>query len=44
MPFDPDPGLLIQTLTVGLLAAGLAAVYPAWRSANRDPAPQLRED
>jgi putative ABC transport system permease protein len=44
MPFDPDPGLLIQTITVGLLAAGLAAVYPAWRSAHRNPAPQLRED
>jgi putative ABC transport system permease protein len=44
MPFDPDPGLLIQTMAVGLLAAGLAAVYPAWRSAHRDPAPQLRED
>jgi putative ABC transport system permease protein len=44
MPFEPDPGLLIQTMAVGLLAAGLAAVYPAWRSAHRDPAPQLRED
>ena len=44
MPFDPDPVLLIQTMAVGLLAAGLAAVYPAWRSAHRDPAPQLRED
>ena len=44
MPFDPDPGLLIQTVVVGTLAAGLAAVYPAWRSAHRNPAPQLRED
>lgn len=44
MPFDLDAGLLIQTMAVGLLAAGLAAVYPAWRSAHRDPAPQMRED
>ena len=44
MPFHVDAGLLLQTLLVGLLAAGLAAVYPAWRSAHRDPAPQLREE
>jgi putative ABC transport system permease protein len=44
MPFSVDAGLLAQTLLVGLLAAGLAALYPAWRSAHRDPAPQLRED
>jgi len=44
MPFNIDGALLLQTLLVGLLAAGLAAIYPAWRSAHRDPAPQLRED
>jgi putative ABC transport system permease protein len=44
MPFSVDSSLLLQTLLVGLLAAGLAAIYPAWRSAQRDPAPQLRED
>jgi len=44
MPFSVDGALLLQTLLVGLLAAGLAAIYPAWRSAQRDPAPQLRED
>ncbi len=44
MPFSVDSHLLLQTLLVGLLAAGLAALYPAWRSAQRDPAPQLRED
>jgi putative ABC transport system permease protein len=44
MPFSVDSALLLQTLFVGLLAAGLAAIYPAWRSALRDPAPQLRED
>jgi len=44
LPFSLDSGLLLQTLLVGLLAAGLAAIYPAWHSAHRDPAPQLRED
>jgi putative ABC transport system permease protein len=44
MPFSVDAVLLLQTMLVGLLAAGLAAIYPAWRSAHRDPAPQLRED
>ncbi len=44
MPFSVDAGLLFQTLLTGLLAAALAAIYPAWRSAQRDPAPQLRED
>jgi putative ABC transport system permease protein len=44
MPFSVDSALLLQTLLVGFLAAGLAALYPAWRSAHRDPAPQLRED
>ena len=44
MPFSVDGALLLQTLLVGLLAAGLAAIYPAWHSAQRDPAPQLRED
>lgn len=44
MPFSIDGSLLLQTLLVGLLAAGLGAIYPAWRSAHRDPAPALRED
>jgi len=44
MPFSVDGTLLLQTLLVGLLAAGLAAVYPAWHSAHRHPALQLRED
>lgn len=44
LPFEIQGPLLLQTLLVGLTAAGLAAIYPAWRSAHRDPAPQLRED
>ena len=44
MPFSVDGALLLQTLLVGLLAAGLAAIYPAWRSAHQHPALQLRED
>jgi putative ABC transport system permease protein len=44
LPFDVDTGLLAQTMLVGLLASVLAAVYPAWRSSRRDPAPLLRED
>jgi putative ABC transport system permease protein len=44
MPFDVDAGLLAQTVFVGLLASAMAAIYPAWRSSRRDPAPLLRED
>ena len=44
MPFNVDAGLLAQTVLVGLLAAAVAAIYPAWRSSRRDPAPLLRED
>jgi len=36
--------LLKPVFAVGLLAAALAAIYPAWRSSRRDPAPLLRED
>jgi len=44
LPFHVDTGLLAQTVLVGLLASALAAIYPAWRSSRRDPAPLLRED
>jgi putative ABC transport system permease protein len=44
MPFAMDTGLLAQTVLIGLLAAAAAAIYPAWRSSRRDPAPLLRED
>jgi len=44
MPFHVDTGLLAQTVLIGLMASALAAIYPAWRSSRRDPAPLLRED
>ncbi len=44
MPFVVNASALIWTLLLGLAAALLASLYPAWRSAHRDPAPQLRED
>jgi len=44
MPFRvPLPPLLL-TLLLGIAAALLASLYPAWGAARRDPAPQLRED
>jgi putative ABC transport system permease protein len=44
MPFLPSAEPLLATLLVGLVAAFLASLYPAWRSAHRDPAYQLREE
>ena len=44
MPFVVSPGPLWLTLGIGVLAALLASVYPAWRAAWYDPAPLLRED
>ena len=35
---------LLHTLILGLVAALLASLYPAWRAGWHDPAPQLRED
>jgi putative ABC transport system permease protein len=44
MPFLVTPGPLIVTLLLGVLAALLASIYPAWRSSWQAPAAQLRED
>lgn len=44
MPFVVNASPLVWTLLLGLAAALLASLYPAWRSARHDPAPQLRED
>ncbi|MDJ0833807.1 MAG: FtsX-like permease family protein [Gammaproteobacteria bacterium] len=44
MPFIIQPGPLWFTLLLGLLAALLASLYPAWQASRGHPAPQLRED
>lgn len=44
MPYVVSGGPMVATVVTGLLAALLASLYPAWRSAGQDPAPQLRED
>ncbi|MGB5764481.1 MAG: FtsX-like permease family protein [Sedimenticolaceae bacterium] len=44
MPFLVGASPLIWTVFTGLSAAFLASLYPAWRSARHNPAPQLRED
>lgn len=44
MPFVVNVSPLVWTLLLGLAAASLASLYPAWRCAHGDPAPQLRED
>ena len=35
---------LVLALLIGIVAALLASIYPAWRTAMHDPAPQLREE
>jgi putative ABC transport system permease protein len=44
MPFVVGASPLVWTVLIGLTAALLASLYPAWRSGHIDPAPQLRED
>ena len=44
MPLVLDAGPLAFNLGLGILAAALAALYPAWRASRYQPAPQLRED
>ena len=44
MRFVASPGPLLLTVMLGVLAALAAGLYPAWRSAREDPAPQLREE
>lgn len=44
MPFQLGALPLLTSLLLGVAAATLAGLYPAWRSARHDPAPQLRED
>jgi ABC-type lipoprotein release transport system permease subunit len=44
MPFLASSLPLLLTLLIGMSAAALASLYPAWQAAQRDPAPQLREE
>jgi putative ABC transport system permease protein len=44
MPFTVQAAPLLWILALGTFAAVLAGIYPAYRAARTDPAPQLRED
>ena len=44
MPFQVPLYPVLLNLVLGVSAAVLASLYPAWRSGWHDPAPQLRED
>ena len=44
MPFVMSATPLGGTLLLGVAAALLAGLYPAWQASRHDPAPQLRED
>lgn len=44
MPFMVTVRPLWWTLLLGVSAALLASLYPAWKASRGDPAPQLRED
>lgn len=44
MPLTLSAAPQLLNLGMGLLAAALAALYPAWTTARHDPAPHLRED
>jgi len=44
MPFLASGWPLLLTLLIGMSAAALASLYPAWQAAQRDPAPLLREE
>ncbi len=44
LPFEVSGAGLLQSFGIGVLAAGLAALYPAWRSSHAEPADGLREE
>ena len=44
MPFLVSASPLLWTLFIGVSAAWLASLYPAWQASRSDPAPQMRED
>lgn len=44
LPFELDPGLLLQTVVLALLAALLATLLPVWRLWRQPPAGGLRTE
>jgi putative ABC transport system permease protein len=44
MQFQVDASILLQSLLLGVIAALLAGLYPAWRLAHSPPAAALRAD
>lgn len=44
MPFVVNLSPVLLSVGFGILAALIAGLYPSWRSAREDPAPQLREE
>ena len=44
MGFEMDPGVLAQGLLLAAVAAYVGGLYPAWRSASRRPAADLRDE
>lgn len=44
LPFQVDPGILIQAIVLAVLAALLAGAYPIWRMTRSSPAEALRSD
>ena len=43
LQLDVAPGILIQALLLGIVAALLAGAYPSWKMAQANPATALRE-
>lgn len=44
LPFQVDPGILIQSVILAVFAALLAGAYPIWRMTRSNPAEALRSD
>jgi putative ABC transport system permease protein len=43
LQLEVAPGILIQALLLGIVAALLAGAYPSWKMAQSNPANALRE-
>jgi putative ABC transport system permease protein len=44
MRLDPSPVILLQGVGLAVLAALLAGLCPAWRTARAEPAEALRDE